>query len=120
MLKEDLQPFYFFKTYFIDQGMDPQWAHFLNLGISLLLLGLLLLLVSFLTKRFVLKAYNTFTSSTKTSFDDFLVQSNFPRYLSYLIPLFILIIAVPVIFEGFVLRTVRAHGPPCLAKKSIG
>ena len=101
MLKEDLQPFYFFKTYFIDQGMDPQWAHFLNLGISLLLLGLLLLLVSYLTKRFVLKAYNTFTSSTKTNFDDFLVQSNFPRYLSYLIPLFILIIAVPVIFEGY-------------------
>lgn len=81
--------------------MTPQWAHFLNLGICVLLLGFLLLLVSFLTKSFVLKAFNKFTSSTKTSFDDFLVVSNFPKYLSYLIPLFILVTAVPVIFKGY-------------------
>src|SRR5690606_24210682 len=72
-----------------------------NIGISLILLSLLLLLISYLTKRFVLTAYNTFTSSTKTTFDDFLVQSNFPRYLGYLLPLFLLIITIPVIFEGY-------------------
>ena len=91
----------FFKTFFVEQGMAPQWANFLNIVISLLLLGLQLYTVSYLTKRFILKAFKTFTTSTKTSFDDFLVVSNFPRFVSYLVPLFILIFAIPLIFEGY-------------------
>ena len=82
MMDGDLDRFQLFETYFLNEGMTPQWAQFLNLGISVLLLGFLLLLVAFLTKSFVLKAFNKFTSSTKTSFDDFLVVSNFPKYLS--------------------------------------
>ena len=101
MSQGDLERFNFFETYFLEQGIQPQWAHILNIGISLILLSLLLLLISYFTKRFVLTAYNTFTSSTKTTFDDFLVQSNFPRYLGYLLPLFLLIITIPVIFKGY-------------------
>lgn len=101
MLDGDLDRFHFFETYFLNEGMAPQWAHFLNLGISLLLLSFLLLAVSFFTRGILLKAYNKFTSTTQTSFDDFLVVSNFPKYLSYLFPLFILITAVPGIFRGY-------------------
>lgn len=81
--------------------MDPQWANFLNIVISLLLLGILLYFISYLTKRFILRAFDKFTNSTKTSFDDFLVGSNFPRFISYLVPLFILIFTIPRIFEGY-------------------
>src|SRR5690606_2891726 len=61
----------------------------------------LLYLVSYLSKHFILRAFNTFTTSTKTNFDNYLVVSNFPRFVSYLVPLFILIYTVPLIFENF-------------------
>lgn len=91
----------FFRNYFIEQGMLPQWANFLHIIISLFLLVILLYVVSQISKRFILRAFSSFSASTSTSFDDFLVSSNFPKYVSYLIPVFILIVTIPLIFEGY-------------------
>ena len=47
--------------------------------------------------RFVIvKMFYIFSIKTKTTFDDFLVKSKFPRYIAHVIPLFILKFIVPV------------------------
>ena len=88
-------------NYFIEQGLEPAWARFLNMVINVLIVLLLWYIIHFITKRLILQTFKAFTDKTKTTFDDFLVQSNFPRFVSNIMPLLLLIITVPVIFENY-------------------
>lgn len=91
----------YFKSFFIENGMDAEWALFLNLCINILVLGTVIYLIFYITKAFVIKGFKTFSTKTRTTFDDFLIESNFPKYISNIIPLVLLIITIPVIFEGY-------------------
>lgn len=88
-------------NYFIEQGMEPEFARFLNLVINVIIVLVLWYIIHYVTKRVVLEAFKTFTDKTKTTFDDFLVKSNFPRYISNIFPLLLLIISVPMVFEKY-------------------
>lgn len=87
--------------YFIEQGMKEDWAHLLNLLINIIVVCLLWYGLHYVTKRIVLAGFSTFTNKTKTTFDDFLVKGNFPKFVSNLIPLLLLILTVPAVFEEY-------------------
>jgi miniconductance mechanosensitive channel len=91
----------FLSSYLIEEGVDPTWAHFLNMLLNVIIVFLLWFVIHFITKKVVLQAYHSFTNKTQTTFDDFLVKSNFPRYVSNIFPLLLLIFTVPVIFEDY-------------------
>lgn len=91
----------YLRSYFVDNGMDPEWALFLNLCINILVLAVFIYAIFYVTKKLVVKTFKAFSSRTKTNFDDFLIQSNFPKYISNIIPLILLIITIPVIFDGY-------------------
>lgn len=91
----------FLGNYFIEQGMDVSMAHLLNMLINVAVVAVLWYLIHYLTKRIVLTSFKAFTDKTKTTFDDFLVQSNFPRFVSNVLPLLLLIFTVPIIFEDY-------------------
>ncbi len=57
--------------------------------------------IHYVTKRILLTAFKRFTNKTKTTFDDFLVKSNFPRYVSNVLPLLLLILMVPIVFQDY-------------------
>lgn len=98
----------FIEGYLIEQGMDNIAAAYINLAINLLVLFGLVMLVNYLLRRFVIESFKAFTNKTKTTFDDFLIKSNFPKYVGRIIPILIIYATVPIILidHDFILRVV--------------
>jgi miniconductance mechanosensitive channel len=98
----------FLENYFIQQGMDPVAAAYLNLTLNLLALYGLVILINYLLRRFVIESFKAFTNKTKTTFDDFLIKSNFPRYVGRIIPILLIYATIPVILidHQYVLKVV--------------
>lgn len=78
----------FIKDYLIEKGMISFWASSINLVVTLVLLGLLVLFLDIVLRKVIITSFKLFSQKTKTSFDDFLVQSKFPRYIAHIIPLY--------------------------------
>ena len=87
----------FLEDYFIRLGMDVVMASYLNLAINISILVLLVFFINYLVKRFVVETFKAFTTKTKTTFDDFLVKSNFPRYIGQVAPIALIYYTVPYI-----------------------
>ena len=90
-----------FKEYLIEQGVSDFWAKHLNLLLVILIIGTLAYLIDRLLRRLIVKLFVVFSVKTKTTFDDFLVQSRFPRYIAHIIPLFLLKELFPIVFDEF-------------------
>jgi miniconductance mechanosensitive channel len=99
----------FLEDYFVEQGMNVVLATWINLFINLIFLVLAVLLLHFLIRRFVIEAFRSFTNKTKTTFDDFLVKSRFPKYVGQIFPLLLVKYAVPYILVNhqFILKGVN-------------
>lgn len=87
--------------YFIENGMDKDLAQFLNMLINIAVVFVLWYIIHYVTKRVLLTAFHRFTNKTETTFDDYLVQSNFPQYVSNILPLLLLILTIPVVFVDY-------------------
>ena len=91
----------FFEELFVDQGVNPSLALYLNLLINLIVLTLILIGFNWLIKNVIIEAFKIFTNKTKTTFDDFLIRSNFPKYIGRIIPILIVYKVFPLIFADF-------------------
>lgn len=91
----------FFEELFIRNGLDATAAQYLNLLINLVVLTLLVIGVNYLIKNFIIEIFKAFTNKTKTTFDDYLIKSNFPRYAGRIVPLYIIYRTFPLIFMDF-------------------
>src|SRR5690606_4827825 len=87
----------FLEKYFIEQGMNVVLASYLNLFIHIILLTFAVILLHYLIKRVVIEAFKTCTHKTETTFDDFLVNSRFPKYVGQIFPLLLLHNSLPYI-----------------------
>jgi len=87
----------FLESYFIQQGMNTEVAGYLNLAINLLILYGLVHFINYILRRFVIESFKAFTNKTKTTFDDFLIKSNFPKYVGRIIPILLIYATIPVI-----------------------
>lgn len=91
----------FFDELFVDHGMNPMLAQYLNLLINLVVLTLLVIGINYLIKHFIIEGFKLFTNKTKTTLDDFLIKSNFPRYVGRFLPLLVIYKLFPLIFADF-------------------
>jgi len=91
----------FLKDYLTDVGFPKFWAETINLFIALSVIGVIVYFFDRILRFVIVKMFYIFSIKTKTTFDDFLVKSKFPRYIAHVIPLFILKYIVPVILVGF-------------------
>src|SRR5690554_919237 len=82
-------------------GMEVQWAIFLNIIVNTLIALAVVVFVDIVVRRLVVGFFQTFSSKTKTSFDNYLLKSNFPKFITRLLPLLILLNVVPIIFVEF-------------------
>lgn len=99
MNRELLQKYsYFLQDYLVGLGMQMQWAIFLNVLINLIIVVVFVIIVDIAFRRLVIGAFVLFSSKTKTSFDNYLVKSNFPKFVTRLLPLSILLNLTPIIF----------------------
>lgn len=88
----------FIQNYLIEQGMIDEWAIFLNVVINCILVLAFLIAVDVGFRRFMIGTFKTFSNKTKSTYDDFLVQSNFPKFFARLLPLSILWVLTPILF----------------------
>jgi len=91
----------FFKNYLLDVGLTIFWADTINMFITLLVITVIAYFFDRFLRFVIVKLFYLFSIKTKTTFDDFLVTSKFPRYVAHIIPLFILKYIVPSILLGF-------------------
>lgn len=89
------------EEFLVAQGFDQSLATYLNLVLNLIVLTLLILGVNYLIRRFLIESFNKFTNKTKTTFDDFLIKTKFPKYIGQIIPLLIIYNAIPLILNDF-------------------
>lgn len=89
------------EDFLLKNGVNYNIAHYANLLLNILVLILIILGINYLIKRFVIQTFKTFTDKTKTTFDDFLIQSNFPRYVGQILPLMALYYLMPIIFVDY-------------------
>lgn len=90
---------HWFRDYFMEQGMAQNWAIYLNAAIVLIGLLLVLFIIDFLLRTVIVQAFKIFSNKTKTNFDDFLVKSNFPRFVAHIIPVLIVRYVVGHLFD---------------------
>lgn len=94
--------FSWFKEFLIRQGFAENIAINLSVLFNTIILLAVLYGLDILLRKVIITAFKVFTDKTKTTFDDFLVKSNFPKYLGHVIPLIIFRRAVPYIFTDLV------------------
>lgn len=90
-----------FETFLIDQGVNPTLAIYLNVLLNLLILGIILWGVNYLMKTFVIEAFKSFSHKTKTTFDDYLIKTKFPKYIGEIVPLILVYFTMPYILGEF-------------------
>lgn len=97
--KDDVLEYsHFLKDYLMGQGLSEFYAKHINLAITLIVLGGLAYLFDRILRKIIIKLFTIFSNKTKTTFDDSLVQSRFPRYIAHIIPLYLVKSTFPIIF----------------------
>ncbi|MDO5971061.1 mechanosensitive ion channel [Flavivirga aquimarina] len=76
-------------------------AEYINMFGLLLALLIIVFIIDFITRKLLVKAFNKFTSVSKTNFDDLLVANKTPRNIAHIIPLLIAMKFTPVVFGDF-------------------
>ncbi|MCM5662958.1 mechanosensitive ion channel family protein [Galbibacter mesophilus] len=76
-------------------------AQKINLLINFLVLTTIVLLVDFILRSVVIKFFYAFTNKSQTTFDDYLVKSNFPKYVARIFPVILIKHLIPYVFTDF-------------------
>ncbi|WP_396597492.1 mechanosensitive ion channel family protein [Dokdonia sp. R86516] len=91
----------FFFDHFIDWGLSETFSKYLNAFV----LGIIVLVMVFLADMLVRKVLRNLAAyiskSSKTNFDDLLIKNRVPRRLAHILPLYLLIGALPFVLDDF-------------------
>lgn len=84
------------RDYLYAHGFSLFWANLIN-AVVVVAVGLLVIrFLDRITRSIIVQLFKAFSNKTKTSFDDYLVESNFPRFLAHLSPLAVLWYFIPI------------------------
>ncbi len=92
-------------TYILDFligiGVPKDIAIYVKLILLVALLTLAVVLVDFITRSILINTLHRFAATTKSKWDDYLIQSKATNNLSHIIPSIIILQGVPFVFEDF-------------------
>ncbi len=86
---------------FVAKGMNEALALGLSTLINCLFVVILVALFDVIARKVIVKAFRIFSNRTKTNFDNFLVESNFPKYIAHILPLGLVWYFEPFLFDGY-------------------
>ena len=90
-----------FYNYFISFGLTELWAKYLNM-IALLIISLLIIYLSdLIIKKILLNVFSKLADKTKSNFDNILVKNKVFRKIAHIIPFYIALHLIPIIFSDF-------------------
>jgi len=87
------------QEYFISNGMNVNFATILNVLIIGVLFFAIMFLLDIIIKKIIIQLFKYFSNKTKTTFDDYLILSKFPKYIAHSIPIAISWHFVPILFK---------------------
>ena len=93
--------FSFFYDYFIQHGMANAMAKTLATFLNFVVVVLVVILLDILARKIIVQVFRRFSVRSRTTFDDFLVSSNFPRFMAHYVPVVVLRILEPQLFKYF-------------------
>lgn len=93
--------FNYIYNWIIEQGYSTGTAQWISLAINVIIAGLVVYLIDMALRKVVIKAFLIFTNKSKTTFDDHLVKSNFPKYVAHIIPFILIKHLIPYVFVNF-------------------
>jgi miniconductance mechanosensitive channel len=93
--------FSYFKDLFMKGGMDADLAIFLGTLINFVSVVLLVWLVDRIARLIIVTAFRVFSDRTSISYDDFLAQSNFPKFVAHFVPMVLLWYLEPFMFKSY-------------------
>ena len=88
----------YFQEYMTGQGMNESFAIAINVLINCIILIVVVTLLDIITRKIIVQGFKSFSHKSKTTYDDHLVVSNFPRYIAHYVPLTIIWYFLPIIF----------------------
>ncbi|QEC52666.1 miniconductance mechanosensitive channel [Anseongella ginsenosidimutans] len=96
-------------TKLVEWGVPENVAIYLNLLALLTALSLIVIITTYLTRKILLEALAKVTAKTNSHFDDFLMRNRTMAYVARLIPLIIVVQAIPVVLADIpqLIRPVR-------------
>ncbi len=89
------------QEYMINSGANETLAIVVNILVNCIILTVVVTLLDIIFRKIIVQSFKAFSDKTKSTFDDILVKSNFPRYIAHFVPVIILWHALPVIFVEF-------------------
>ena len=87
------------QEYFIYTGMSSTLAIILNVIIIGILFFAIMYLLDILIKKIVIQIFKAFSNKTRSTFDDHLVISNFPKHIAHGVPLLLSWYYIPILFK---------------------
>ncbi|MCH2489013.1 MAG: mechanosensitive ion channel family protein [Flavobacteriales bacterium] len=86
------------QEYFVNLGMVEWLAVALNTLINCLLVIVAVTFLDIIVRKVIVQGFKAFSNKTVSTFDDHLVQSNFPKYIAHFVPLAIVWYLLPILF----------------------
>ncbi|MFS8615501.1 MAG: mechanosensitive ion channel [Solitalea sp.] len=82
-------------------GIPETAAMYLNLLMLLAVVGILVVAIAFLTRKILVETLGKLAQKTNTHFDDFLIGNRTMAYVARIIPLIIVVQAIPIVLAHF-------------------
>lgn len=89
------------QDFLINKGMVSELAIFINIVVNGIIVLLVAGILDVIFRKIIIESFKAFSNKTITTFDDYLVKSNFPKYIAHIIPFIIIWNLIPIIFIEF-------------------
>lgn len=81
--------------------MAENTAKYLNMFALLAVLILIAFLIDYIIRKIIVEFFTRISATTKTNFDDLLVKNQAPRNIAHIVPLFVALELIPIVFVDF-------------------
>jgi len=89
------------QDYLISLGVGKTSASVFTIIISLIVVAIVAIVLDIILRKLIVQTFKAFSDKTRSTFDDYLIQSNFPRYVAHFIPVLLTWKAIPIIFDAY-------------------
>lgn len=86
------------QDYLVSSGMILGWAIFINVLVNCIIVLIGVTILDIVFRKTIIQIFKAFTNKTLSTFDDYLIKSNFPKYIAHVLPLIIIWNLIPIIF----------------------
>lgn len=76
-------------------------AKYLNMFALLAVLLFISFLIDYIIRKMIVEFFTRISTTTKTNFDDLLVKNQAPRNIAHIVPLFVALELIPIVFVDF-------------------